>query len=93
MSDELSVNPEEAELSVDEATDEEFEEICSDEVDRVVEALEALVETVKSENIQAYLEDASNHIFTLVYDEEDLEEAQFGELCATTARRQPCPTN
>ncbi len=72
MSDDLSINPEEVELSVD-AADEEFEEISSDEVDRVVEALEGILATVQSENIQAHLEEAVNNIFALVYDEEDLE--------------------
>ncbi|MCA9109745.1 MAG: hypothetical protein KDA52_07345 [Planctomycetaceae bacterium] len=68
MSDDLSINSQQADLSVD-----EFEEISSDEVDRVVEALEGILTTVESENIQAYLEEAINQIFTLVYDEEDLE--------------------
>ncbi|MCA9027728.1 MAG: hypothetical protein KDA86_21135 [Planctomycetaceae bacterium] len=68
MSDDLSINSQQADLSVD-----EFEEISSDEVDRVVEALEGILATVESENIQAYLEEAINQIFTLVYDEEDLE--------------------
>jgi glycerol-3-phosphate dehydrogenase len=39
---------------------EEFEEITSDEVDRVVEQLEKLIETVSSENIKSYLEEAVN---------------------------------
>ena len=52
---------------------EEYEEITSDEVDRVVEALEALVETVGSENIKVYLEDAVNSIHSLVYDDTELE--------------------
>ncbi|MCA9073633.1 MAG: hypothetical protein KDA93_01270 [Planctomycetaceae bacterium] len=73
MSDELSINSEEIELSSDAAGDEEFEEISSDEVDRVVEAIDELIATIQSENIQAILEDASNSIFALVYDEEDLE--------------------
>jgi DNA-binding transcriptional regulator GbsR (MarR family) len=54
---------------------EEFEEITSDEVDRVVEQLEKLMETVSSENIKAYLEDAVNNIFFLLYDDEDTAEA------------------
>jgi uncharacterized FlaG/YvyC family protein len=49
---------------------EEFEEITSDEVDRVVEQLENLMESVSSENIKAHLDDAINSIFFLVYDEE-----------------------
>jgi len=54
---------------------EEFEEITSDEVDRVVEQLEKLMETVSSENIKAYLEEAVNNIFFLLYDDEDAAEA------------------
>jgi hypothetical protein len=54
---------------------EEFEEITSDEVDRVVEQLEKLIETVSSENIKSYLEEAVNKIFFLLYDDEDSAEA------------------
>ena len=54
-------------------SEEEFEEITSDEVDRVIEALEKLVENVESENIRAHLENAVNEIFYLVYNDEDLE--------------------
>jgi hypothetical protein len=72
MSDELNLNPE-LNLTSD-ADGEEYEEISSEEVDRVVEALEQLMETVESENIQAYLEEASANILALVYDEEDLDE-------------------
>ncbi len=85
MSDELSVNPEPEEInllaedfaaeeSAEVAAEDDFEEISSDEVDRVVAVLDDLIETVQSENIQALLEDASNNIFSLVYDEEDLED-------------------
>ena len=56
--------------------EDEYEEISSDEVDRVIGALEDLMETVASENIRAYLEDAINGIFYLVYeDEEDTDTA------------------
>jgi hypothetical protein len=54
---------------------EEYEEITSDEVDRVVEQLERLMETVSSENIKSYLEDAVNNIFFLLYDDEDCADA------------------
>jgi hypothetical protein len=54
---------------------EEFEEITSDEVDRVVEQLEKLIETVSSENIKSYLEEAVNNIFFLLYDDEDAADA------------------
>ena len=55
---------------------EEFEEIHSDEVDRVVEKLAELMESVESETIGDYLEEASNKIFELVYDEDDVEVAE-----------------
>ena len=54
---------------------EEYEEITSDEVDRVVDELERLIETVSSENIKSYLEDAVNNIFFLLYDDEDCADA------------------
>jgi hypothetical protein len=54
---------------------EEFEEITSDEVDRIVEQLEKMIETVTSENIKAYLEEAVNNIYFLLYDEDDNAEA------------------
>ncbi len=50
----------------------EYEEITSDEVDRIVEQLERLSETVKSENIKTYIEDAINSIFFLVYEEDEV---------------------
>jgi hypothetical protein len=54
--------------------DDEYEEITSDEVDRIVEALEGLISSTESVNIQTYLEEALNNIFYLVYDQEDAEE-------------------
>jgi len=53
----------------------EYEEITSDEVDRVVEELERLAESVQSENIKSYIEDAINSIFFLVYDDDASAEA------------------
>ena len=53
----------------------DYEEITSDEVDRVVDQLERLMETVSSENIKSYLEEAVNNIFFLLYDEEDCADA------------------
>jgi hypothetical protein len=50
---------------------ENYEEITSEEVDRVVEELERLMESVTSENIKSHLEDAINSIFFLVYDDEE----------------------
>ena len=52
---------------------EEFEEIHSDEVDRVVERLAELAETIESETICDYIEEASTKIYELIYDEEDAE--------------------
>lgn len=56
---------------------EQYEEITSDEVDRVVAALDDLMESTDSENIRAFLEDAATNIYCLVYDaeEEDLADA------------------
>ena len=50
---------------------EEYEEISSEEVDRVVEALDRLIEGVQSENIKHYLEEAASNIYYLVYEDED----------------------
>ena len=50
---------------------EEYEEIGSEEVDRVVEALDRLIEGVQSENIKHYLEEAASNIYYLVYEEEE----------------------
>jgi hypothetical protein len=51
-------------------TTDEFEEISSEEVDRVVEALDRLIAGVQSENIKHYLEEAASNIYYLVYEEE-----------------------
>ncbi|MEZ6067242.1 MAG: hypothetical protein R3B90_16415 [Planctomycetaceae bacterium] len=76
MSDELKfpiqTGDEEAANQVD---IEEYEEITSEEVDRVVEALDELAESTTSLNIRAFLEEAAANIFTLVYDEDELEDA------------------
>ena len=50
---------------------EEYEEISSEEVDRVVEAMDRLIEGVQSENIKHYLEEAASKIYYLVYEEEE----------------------
>jgi len=76
MSDEMELEfgIQQPELSPETAADEDdFEEITSDEVDRVVESLEQLLETVQSENIRAYLEEAMNNVYFLVYEEDDEE--------------------
>lgn len=51
--------------------EDDFEEICSDEVDRVVDALESLAATVDSENIRFYLEEATLKIYLLIYGDDD----------------------
>jgi uncharacterized FlaG/YvyC family protein len=72
MSDELNPAGPIDDLNAAAAGDEdEFEEITSDEVDRVVEQLEALIETVDSENIRFSLEEAANSIYSLIYEDEN----------------------
>ncbi len=51
--------------------EDEYEEIDSDEVDRVVTALESLIDSTSSENIRAYLDEAAQNIYQLVYEEEN----------------------
>ena len=46
----------------------DYEEISSAEVDRVIQALDALMSSVSSENIRAYLDEAADNIYSLVYD-------------------------
>ncbi len=50
----------------------EYEEICSEEVDRVVETLDRLIEGVQSENVKHLLEEAASSIYFLVYEEEEV---------------------
>ena len=71
MSDDLSFNVTD-ESGFAPETDEDFEEISSDEVDRVVEALEALAASTGSENIRYFLDEAANQIYELIYDEDDV---------------------
>jgi hypothetical protein len=69
-----------AELSAElDDADDEFEEITSDEVDRVVESLDQLIQTVESENIRWLLEDAAGKIFSLIYDDEVDHDQAAGE--------------
>jgi len=51
------------------ADEQEFEEINSDEVDRIVDVLDNLIEGVDSDNIKHYLEEASSNIYYLVYED------------------------
>ena len=46
----------------------EYEEISSAEVDRVIHALDSLMQGVSSENIRAYLDEAADNIYSLIYD-------------------------
>ena len=64
-----------------EENEEQFEEITSEEVDRVVAQLETLIESTESENIRSYLEEAMNEIYYLVYEEEDDELDSEVEAC------------
>ena len=52
---------------------EEDEEISTDEVDRVLESLTNLLESVESTTVHEHLEEAYNQIFSLVYEEEGVE--------------------
>lgn len=79
MSDEIPADAQISDVNSFPAGDEdEFEEITSDEVDRVVEQLEGLIESVSSENIRYFLEEATNSIYSLIYDEAD-EEADVAD--------------
>lgn len=60
-----------SEQNIEQIDDQEFEEISSDEVDRVVEVLDGLIENIQSENIKHYLEEASSNIYYLVYEDEE----------------------
>lgn len=64
-----------------EENEEQFEEITSEEVDRVVAQLETLIESTDSENIRSYLEEAMNEIYYLVYEEEEDELDSEVEAC------------
>lgn len=62
------------------AETDEYEEITSEEVDRVVDALDRLMESVQSENVKHYLEEAASNIYYLVYeDESDLLDSQLDQ--------------
>ncbi len=54
-----------------ENADEEYEVITSEEVDRVLDALEELTNSVESENIKVSLQEAADTIYSLIYEEED----------------------
>jgi hypothetical protein len=71
MSEELNYDAEDVAGPDDADAEDDYEEISSDEVDRVVEALETLMATVDSENIRYYLEQATNSIYLLIYDDDE----------------------
>ncbi len=50
--------------------DSEYEEISYEEVDRACAALEELRDTIESQNIKAYLDEAINNVYYLVYEDE-----------------------
>ena len=54
-----------------EELDFEYEEISTDEVDRIVAALEQLQAGAESQTIRDFLEECSTNIHYLVYDDED----------------------
>ncbi len=54
-----------------EMPDGEFEEISSDEVDKVIAALEQLSDDVSSETIKALITECSNSVYYLVYEDDD----------------------
>ncbi len=64
-----------SEETISQTDGQDFEEISSDEVDRVVDVLDRLIEGVDSDNIKHYLEEASSNIYYLVYEDSD-EEAE-----------------
>lgn len=53
--------------NIAQAQGDDYEEITSEDVDRVIAGLEALMAQTASENIRAYLEEAADQIFELVY--------------------------
>jgi len=67
----------EEQLPQDAADDSEYEEISYEEVDRICASLEELRDTVESQNIKAYLDDAINNVYFLVYDEADEDDDQI----------------
>jgi hypothetical protein len=69
MSGNFPIEPDDANLH--HAGGDDYEEISSDEVDRVVEALETLAATVESENIRFHLNEATDAIYLLIYGDDD----------------------
>ena len=57
-------------MSVQQWNPDEFEEITAEEVDRVAAALEQLMQSVESENIRGFLEEALDNVHGLFYGDE-----------------------
>jgi hypothetical protein len=53
-----------------EPTDDDYEVITSEEVDRVLDALDQLIASTQSENVRSCLEEAADNIYALIYGEE-----------------------
>lgn len=66
MTNEHDFQPELETLALDHH-DEDYEEITSEEVDSVLAQLDALSAGTRSENIRAYLEEAADNIYNLIY--------------------------
>lgn len=62
----------ESDSDADAGNEAEYEEITSEEVDRIVDALDHLIESVTSENIRFHLEEAAASIYGLVYEEDEI---------------------
>ncbi len=60
-----------SEETLGQTDDQEFEEINSDEIDRIVEVLDNLIEGVDSDNVKHYLEEASSNIYYLIYEDSE----------------------
>lgn len=71
-----------SEETIGQTEDQEFEEISSDEVDRVVDVLDNLIESVDSDNIKHYLEEASSNVYYLVYEDSEEEAETTAEAVA-----------
>lgn len=56
-----------------EVSEDEYEIISSEEVDRVLDGLDQLINSVDSENIRAALEEAADQIYSLVYSDDAAE--------------------
>jgi hypothetical protein len=65
-----------SEETIGQTDDQEFEEINSDEIDRIVEVLDNLIEGVDSDNVKHYLEEASSNIYYLIYEDSEEEAAE-----------------